>query len=108
VLTLLESVTVVQLDSPTLFSFSTLGVMCARGLAIASCVYLSDSAAESELRLEVFRKRRAIEIFFNFFNHLIRFLQVIQSCTVEIALATKPEFAATKSIFANAVANTSA
>jgi hypothetical protein len=77
VLAILKSVTVVQLDSPTLFSFSALGVMCALRLAIASCIYLSNSTAESKFWLQAFGKRRAIENFLSFLNHGIRFLQII-------------------------------
>lgn len=106
-LSLSEGVTIVQLDTPALFTISALGMVGAFRFAIAPCVDLCKSTAESKLRFEVIGKRGVVDYFLSFVGRCIRFLQVIQSRAVQLTLTTKSEFGTTKAILASTVANTS-
>ena len=94
----LESVAIIQLNSPTFLAIRALNVVRASWLAVCSSINLRNTAAETKLRFEVIGQRRAVKDLLAVINGSIRILKVVQSRAVELSFTAEAEFTTAKPI----------
>lgn len=103
-----ESVAVIELDPPTLFSFLALHVMSAFSLAVAPGIHLFDAAPITKCWLKKLGKRVGFEDFFGFRHKIdrctIRVFQTVRSCAIKSTFAAESESRAAQTVTAFAVA----